>query len=193
MIATIPSQLLYIAAQFASNDSQFKPNIALINITFKNEQITIRSTDGFRAFRCSFPMTSLFVMTQEELNVPAKVFKKRIAKGKYSIIHSDHVKVMNNVDECIVMNPMQPNTTEIYPNVDNIWPDKFNNDPENPVFFNAALLSDFLNEVKRFSENQCTRMVMNKPTNPLEFTADIELYDKEYKVEYLLMPINKRN
>ena len=193
MLATIPTQLLYIAAQFASTDIQFKPNLALINITHKDNQITIRSTDGQRAFRCSFPVSDLYVMTQEELNVPAKVFKKRVAKGKYSIIHNDHVKVMSNVDECILMNPMYPNTTETYPSVDSVWPDTFNNDPQNPIHFNAALLSDFLNEVKRFSKNPCTRMVMNKPTNPLEFTADIELYDKEYKVEYLLMPINKRN
>ena len=146
MLATIPSQLLYIAAQFASTDIRFKPNLALINITHKDNQITIRSTDGFRAFRCTFKTTELYMMSQEELNVPASVFKKRIPKGKYSIIHSDHVRVMNNVDECIIMNPMQPNT-----------------------------------------------MVMNKPTNPLEFTAEIELYEVEYKLEYLLMPINKRN
>ena len=184
----LPTQLLYIASQFASKDD-WKPNINGINIKRKEDQITITSTDGFRAFRCTFE--NPYFMEEEELNLSVSAFKKRIPKGKVTTLKDGMATVMDDKNQIIVVNPYETLEVE-YPKVDQIWPDSFKNDSGEPITIDPNLLADFLIEMKRYGTGR-VKMEFNKKTNPLQFSGVIDCFGTEFNVEFLLMPVLVRD
>jgi hypothetical protein len=83
---------------------------------------------------------------------------------------------------------------EQYPKVDQIWPDRFGRDTDTPIAFNAALLADFLAEVKRYSTSDCVTMQRNGATNPMVFTSKMSgAWLDEVEMRFLLMPVQIRS
>ena len=191
MTAALPSQLLYIAAQFASKDS-CKGSIVAINVKKDGENIRITSTDGHRAFRVSFEANETFFMEEQELNLDEKAFRKRVAKGKVTILKGEMATVTDDKGSIIAGIPYQALTVE-YPDMNgSIWPDTYANTPGAPIAFNSAYLASFLTEVARFGYNGNVKMNMNGTNTPMQFEATLELFDSSYEVQYLLMPVQIR-
>ena len=191
MTAALPSQLLYVAAQFASKDS-YKGSIVAINVKKKGENIKITSTDGCRAFRVSFGANETFFMEEDELNLDEKAFRKRIAKGKVTTLKNQMATVTDDKDSIIAGVPYETKEVE-FPDINSpIWPDTYQNNPGAPIAFNSALLAPFLTEVARFSDIGIVKMNVNMPTTPMQFEATLELFGAEYEVQYLLMPVQIR-
>lgn len=191
MTATLPAQLLYIAAQFATTDD-CKQILTAINVKRSEDTITIVSTDGHRAFRVSFDVNEHYHMDEEEITIHASTFKKRIAKARY-------VRIGDNTAEFKDVNGMMLNINPIvnvagnYPNMNgSIWLDTYKNTPESPIAFNAKYLAGFLNEVARFSYNGNVKMQTNLPTQPMQFGATVEAFGDSFEAYYLLMPVQIR-
>ena len=191
MTAALPSQLLYIAAQFAAKDP-CKDALVVINVKKDGENIKITSTDGFRAFRVSFESNETFFMEEDELNLDEKAFRKRIAKGKVTTLKGEMATVTDDKGSIIVGFPYETLTVE-FPNINSsIWPDTYANEPGAPIAFNSAYLAPFLTEVARFSSIGNVKMNVNMPTTPMQFEATLEMFGAEYEVQYLLMPVQIR-
>ena len=143
MTAALPSQLLYVAAQFASKDS-CKDTIVVINVKKDGENIKITSTDGIRAFRVSFKSDETFFMEEDELNLEASAFKKRIAKGKVTTLKNQMATVTDDKGAIIAGVPYETKEVE-FPNINtSIWPDTYANQPGAPIAFNSSYLAPFL-------------------------------------------------
>jgi DNA polymerase III sliding clamp (beta) subunit (PCNA family) len=192
MTTALPAQLLYVAAQFASKDS-CKGSIVAINVKKEGENIKITSTDGFRAFRVSFGANETFFMEEDELNLDASDFKKRVAKGKVTTLKDSMATVTDDKGVIIAGIPYKTVAGE-FPNMNSaIWPDTYQNEPGAPIAFNSAYLAPFLVEVTRFTDIHNVRMNMNGPITPMQFEATLEMFGAEYEVQYLLMPVQIRN
>ena len=192
MTAALPSQLLYIAAQFASKDS-WKGAIVAINVKKEGETIKITSTDGHRAFRVSFEANETFFMEEEELNLDSSAFKKRIAKAKVTTLSGEMATVTDDKGSVITGVPYKTLDVE-FPNINSsIWPDTYKNEPGAPIAFNSSYLASFLTEVARFSDKGHVKMNVNMPTTPMQFDATLELFGDTYETQYLLMPVQIRN
>lgn len=188
MTALLPAQLLYVAAQFASND-EYKEVINSINVKRNDDTITIISTDGHRAFKVSFEMNEQYHMDEEELNIHFKAFKKRVAKARYVRL-SDNIAEFRDVNgQMLSMQPIQ-HVSGTYPNFNtSIWPDTYQNNPEEAISFNAKYLADFLTEISRFSDNGNVIMQTNTPRTPLQFNGTLEVFGDLFEAFYLLMPV----
>jgi DNA polymerase III sliding clamp (beta) subunit (PCNA family) len=190
MTATLPAQLLYIAAQFATTDD-CKQVLTAINVKRSEDAITIVSTDGHRAFRVSFDVNEHYHMDEEEITIHAAAFKKRIAKARYVRI-SDNTAEFKDVNGMMLsINPVV-NVAGNYPSFNQIWPDTYVNNPGGPIAFNVTYLSTFLNEVARFGVNGTAKMELNTPTTPMQYSASIEAFSDAFEVYYLLMPVQIR-
>ena len=191
MTATLPSQLLYIAAQFVSTD-EYRGVITGIHVKRTDDTITIESTDGFRAFRVSFDTNEHYYMDDEELILSASTFKKRIAKARYSVIRENMAEFKDVNGSVLSMNPVT-HVTGSYPDMSgSIWPETYSHNPGAPIAFNAQYLAGFLNEVARFGVNGNVKMEMNTPNTPMQFSSTIEAYKDTFEAYYLLMPVRIR-
>jgi hypothetical protein len=190
MTALLPSQLLYIAAQFASKD-EWKGIITAIHVERNENQISIFSTDGFRAFRVSFDINENYYMDEEELTLDATSFKKRIPKGKVTLIENEMATVKDSKNDIVVSTPYKI-TEGTYPNINQIWPDTFHNESKAPITFDSSLLGPFLTEMSRYGVKGHVKMEFNTPLTPLQFSGTIEAFGDTFEVEFLLMPIQVR-
>jgi hypothetical protein len=210
-MAWLPAQLLYVAAQFASADPA-KQALTAIRVRPAGKGgtgIIIDSTDSHRAFRVKCPDSTWCCDGATLIN--AKSFKKRINRGRFAAIDdagSDIARILGGKGaglEHLLSVPCQAkkNFTDSkelfhasdYPNLDQLWPDKFTNEPKGVVGFNAALLKDFLVQVERYSCNGTVKMQCNAPHNPLYFTAEIDDKSSDLEnvvMEFMLMPVQFR-
>ena len=143
----------------------------------------------------------------------AKAFKKRIPHARFvSIIRTesdDCANVLGGkgpnaemlqaipwkwkqrqscVDECVE----RPAT--VYPNVDQLWPDRFGRDTETSISFNATLLADFLAIARLYSWNNVVTMQRNAAHNPMVFeTAINDTHLENVVMRLLLMPVRIRS
>ena len=191
MTATLPSQLLYIAAQFAHTD-EYKGIITAINVKRNEDTITIASTDGHRAFKVSFDVNEHYYMDEEEITIHASTFKKRIAKARYVGISDNTAEFKDVKGAMLSINPVV-NVAGTYPSFNQIWPDNYTNNPTRPIAFNARYLAGFLNEVARFGVSGSVKMEVNMQTQPMQFSATVEAFGDTFEAYYLLMPVQIRN
>jgi len=197
----LPADIIYIAAQFASQDS-FKGILTGISIkpcvtTFYRTltSIEICSTDGHRMFRCRIPVVEKAFFLDRHIVVNAAAFKKKVAKA--STIHLsayNGVEMANFFGIKADLISSVPYTTldGDYPNYNQLWPDTFKNQPGEPISLNAGYLASFLKEVQAFSSNSNVTMNCNLATTPLTFSATHHLYS-DVTLEYLLMPVQIRS
>ena len=211
-IGCLPAQVLYIAAQFASRD-ETKQALQLIHVR-KGEDglITIESTDGHRAFRFRFPECNPVRRQGEhwyinrDLLLDASTFRKRVSYGHWAMIKDNGTaeilggKIAKG-SECPPSKLIEARPYKhvadvfIYPKLDQLWPDKFENAPGGTISWNASYLSQFLAEVTRYSHNGVVKMSCNKPSEPLVFSSSCELSVpglENCQLEYLLMPVQVR-
>jgi hypothetical protein len=216
--AFLPAQLLHVAAQFASTDpaKQLLTGI-LIRPAYDEEEypgIRIDSTDGVRAFSVTCPNTAW--ECERPMLLSASAFKKRIPYAVAAELkdETDELgsirflggKIKDGILDLTTLRGLQfmqsipafwqltyafaGDLAERYPKVDQLWPSQFGRDTDTPIAFNAALLADFLAEVKRYSTNDLVVMQRNGATNPMVFTSKMSgAWLDEVEMRFLLMPV----
>ena len=208
IIGCLPYQLLHIAAHFASKD-EAKQLLQIIHVRLEKGLIRIASTDGHRLFRFEFKNelrpgaygeTSIYWLDDDvtELKLDSRAFKKSNLRAEKLIIHDNGFSQVYNKKHKYGLDPVTPifwkSTIEgTYPNVDQLIPDSFTNQPCKPIAFNASYLADFGKVVSKAS-NGVVKMFTNHPVTPMIFEASCNLDGLEdTKIQYLLMPIQVRD
>lgn len=214
--ALLPAQLLYVAAQFASIDDTKQTLTGILVRPAMDGGVKIDSTDGVRAFSVTCPNATWECETPMLLS--AKTFKKRIpyaviaelgntvgdgnarilggkATSRTAAESENGLSFMQSMPA--LWEPAYTFTgdpVKAYPNVDQIWPDQFGCNTDAPIAFNAALLADFLAEVKRYSTSDLVIMQRNAAHNPMVFTAKMSgAWLDEIEMRFLLMPVQIRD
>ncbi|QTP86370.1 DNA polymerase III beta subunit [Synechococcus phage S-SRP02] len=203
-IACLPAQVLYVAAQFASRD-EAKQVLQLVCVRKAGDQIVITSTDGHRAFRFRLPASEQWYVEADELLLNAAPLRKRVPYACWALVReSGTVELLGGrvakgsafpPAELIEARPWKSAADcYTYPQVCQLWPDRFSNTVGGPIAWNASYLAQFLAEVTRYSHNGVVRMEANHPTTPLVFSSSCELPGLDgCELEYLLMPVQIRD
>jgi len=200
IIGCLPYQLLHIASHFSSKD-EAKQILQIIHIKLEKGLIRIASTDGHRLFRVEFKSNDkTFYLDDDvtELKFDSKAFKKSNLKAEKVIIHNNGFSQVFNkkhrygIDTA--SNVFWKSSIEgTYPNIDQLIPDSFTNEPSAPIAFNASYLADFGKVVSKAS-NGVVKMFTNHPVTPMIFEARCDLEGLEdIKLQYLLMPVQIRH
>lgn len=203
--AFLPAQLLHVAAQFASTDDTKQTLTGILVRPAEGGGIRIDSTDGTRAFRVICPDTHW--ECSEPILLSAKAFKKRISYARIAAFDDDTngVRILGGKGAVAGFIQAIPGLweqegfvgsgAERYPSIDQLWPDTFGRACDEPIAFNARLLSEFLEQVTRHSCNGTVKMQRNSPINPMVFTSAID--DKanwleNVEMQFLLCPVQTR-
>lgn len=195
--AFLPAQLIYVAAQFASTEADKKVLTAIHVRPAGESGVIITSTDGRRMFQVTCSDATWYC--DQPLLLDAKQFRKRIAYGRFIAIddtagNDEGARILGGkgaAAEFLQSIPWASAHSDMqYPYADQLWPDRFKNTPSAPIAFKAQLLSDFLQQVTKYSQNGNVTMETNMPTNPLVFTSMIrDTYLENVKMRFLLMPV----
>jgi len=205
VIALVPAQLLWSAAQFASTD-ECKELLTTICINTKvsdsDSYLEIASTDGHRLFRAVVPYSEHFfaypdlIDKEKGFKVLAKPLKKTVGYAQYAIIRkSGQVEFMGGKKSttdllCSVNASAREWQDATYPNYNQLIPESFGINTEKPIAFDAGYLSDFCKVVSKLSPNGIVKMQRNSENTPVVFDCDYCLIDEtSIKLECLIMPV----
>jgi hypothetical protein len=212
--AVLPYWPIWAAAQFASKD-EYKQLLNFVHVYRNGDAIQIESTDGHRAFRYRVPTVesgadTLWRVPEQGLLLHAKPLKKAVAYSKYLTVTNDLRAVFHGgkkaaVDELSSVNLTgQYSVNHIedcgkvgtYPNINQLWPDKFSNSPEAPWGFSASYLKDWCAVVEKLSTNGVFRTEGNGAKNPFVMTCSYSPRTAQHftdaQLELLLMPVQIR-
>ena len=205
VIALVPAQLLWAAAQFASTD-KCKELLTTICINTKDFDsgcyLEIASTDGHRLFKAVIPYSEHFFAYSDLIDkekgfmVFAKPLKKAVSYAQYAVIRkSGQVEFMGGKKSttdflCSVNASAREWQDATYPNYNQLIPKSFGINTEKPIAFNAGYLSDFCKVVSKLSPNGTVKMQRNSHNTPAVFDCDYCLIDEtSIKLECLVMPV----
>ena len=200
IIGCLPYQLLHIASHFASKDES-KQLLQIIHVRLEKGLIRIASTDGHRLFKVEFKSNEeTFYLDDDvtELKLDSRAFKKSNLKAEKVIIHNNGFSQVFNKKHRFSIDPVNPifwksSIEGTYPNIDQLIPESFTNEPGKPIAFNASYLADFGKVVGKVS-NGVIKMFSNTPTTPMIFETACNLEGLEdNKIQYLLMPVQVRH
>jgi DNA polymerase III sliding clamp (beta) subunit (PCNA family) len=205
VIALVPAQLLWAAAQFASTD-ECKKLLTTICINTKVHDsdcyLEIASTDGHRLFKVVVPYSEHFfaysdlIDKEKGFKIFAKPLKKAVSHAQYAVIRkSGQVEFMGGKKSATdLLCSVNANAREwqdaTYPNYNQLIPASFGANSEKPITFNAGYLSDFCKVVSKLSPNGTVKMQRNSDNTPAVFDCDYCLIDEtSVKLECLIMPV----
>ncbi len=205
VVALVPAQLLWAAAQFASAD-ECKELLTTICISTKvsdsDSYLEIASTDGHRLLRAVIPYSEHFfaypdlIDKEKGFKILAKPLKKAVGYAQYAIIRkSGQVEFMGGKRSATeFLCSVNANARELqdatYPNYNQLMPKSFGTNTEKPIAFNAGYLSDFCKVVSKLSPNGTVKMQRNSENTAAVFDCDYCLIDEAIiKLEYLIMPV----
>jgi len=191
----LPAQLLLAAAQFASTDAA-KPNICVVSITNNGEGVTLRSTDGHRAFRCHIP-ASLCEIDGDltTLEISAAQLRKSAARASVAIIAEAATTLLSHKRETLEIRPTNIETVT-FPNLDQVWPDSFSYDSGRPIGFNSGYLKSVCSICEKLATNGNLALSFNAATCATQITAEADIYRSQdcgkVTLEFLVMPVQMR-
>jgi hypothetical protein len=208
--ANLPAQLLYVAAQFASTDPA-KEKLTAIRVRPAGDDggVIIDSVNGHSGFRVVCPDPTW--RCNQPLLLSAKALKKRIPHARRACINAFddsqeiEARIMGGTGMSEFMQSIPCTARDLtgnilavdnWPNLDQLWPTEFSNAANAPIRFNAKLLSDFLSQVSRYTDNGIVTMQHNTPTTSLVFAGTInqpESWLANVTMEFLLMPVASLN
>lgn len=215
IVALVPAQILWAAAQFASTDDckGLLTNVCLRTVVVRGDSegpaVEITSTDGHRLFRAIIPSTEHFfgysdtIDNEKGFKLKAKPLKKKVAYAHYALIRKSGIvefiggKKAKKADTlptenlCSVHASSHPWDDATFPQTGNLWPDRFGLHTEKAIAFNASYLADFCNVVSKLSLNGTIKMERNSSNTPAVFTCDCEVFSVEecITLECLIMPV----
>ena len=208
VVALVPARLLWAAAQFASTDGckELLTTICLnTKVSGSDCYFEIASTDGHRLFRAVIPYSEHFfaysdlIDREKGFKIFAKPLKKAVSYAQYAVVRkSGQVEFMGGKNSatdllCSVNADARGWQDASYPNYNQLIPESFGANSEEPIAFNAGYLSDFCKVVSKLSPNGTVRMQRNSSNTPAIFDCDYCLPDETaIKLECLIMPVVTR-
>ena len=219
IVAHVPAQILWAAAQFASTDPcKELLNTVCIRHTIIREgehegpAVTISATDGHRLFRAVVPCNDWFTVNsdtfdnEEGFKLAAKPLRKAISHATYArlrksgdvtFVGGKTAKQASTVPTEFISTvnaTSHPWDSATFPNTDQLFPQGFGQGTERDICFNARYLSEFCKVVTKLSTSGVVRMKRNHPTTPAVFECDYDLFKVGIiKLECLIMPIQVRD
>lgn len=192
----LPAPIAWAAAQFASKDTT-KGALVYIQIQRNgNETVTVRSTDGHKAFRVILP-NNLAYSTVGEILIPAAEFSKhgKLLTAQWLHFRNDGTAAAINPAGSIVelRQWTRDNYPPTFPNVDQVWPDswQYHCEPGTIMGVNGSYLATIGTVCHKLSLNSVLTIETANHNAPMNFTADYR--DTDARLEFLLMPVQLRN
>ena len=216
--AVLPYWPLWAAAQFASTDLG-KGLLNFIHVHKVTEgactYIQIESTDGHRAFRYRLPtvgehdIPTFWSVPDGGLMLLAKPLKKAQTYAKLVTVSDDlrvtfHGGKKAAVDEIgslkiesfYGISSASHAARHTFPNINQLWPQSFNNEPKKTFAFNACYLKEWFTVVDKLSTDGISRVDCNTPITPFVFRCIYEPRIGHHAatpmLELLLMPVQIR-
>jgi hypothetical protein len=222
--AVLPYWPIWAAAQFASTD-EAKHLLQFVHVWQDGDVLQIESTDGHRAFRYRLPawstetygngaataqLPTLWRVPAQGLLLHAKALRKAVSYAKLltvthgmrAVFHGGKKEALTELSSVNLAGHYSVNTADdcgkvgTYPNINQLWPDKFSCEPGKPWAFNATYLKEWCAVVEKLSHNGVTRTQGNSATTPFTFNCSyvprIGQHAKEPELELLLMPVQIR-
>lgn len=210
--AVLPYWPVWAAAQFASTD-EAKQILQFVHVWSDGDVLQIESTDGHRAFRYRLPcytpdgMPTLWRVPEQGLLLHAKPLKKAVAYGKLltvtdemrAVFHGGRKEALNELSSVnlaghfCVYTAADCGKVGTYPNLNQLWPERYSNEPGKPWGFNARYLKEWCAVVEKLSHNGVVRMQGNAAQNPFVMACSYEprigQHCSEPELELLLMPV----
>ena len=200
--AILPAPILWAAAQFASKDAG-KAALCQIQLTRSDSgAVTVRSVDGHKTFRVTLP-AELAHLEAAELLIPAAEWTKPgklLTAAEWVQLRTDGTAAAVRADGLSVelrqwFDPNRPGASQEYrpqfPNLDQVWPDRFECEPGALIGANGNYLSTIATVAAKLSPSGWVTMESNAPTQPLQFTAPYR--ETDAVLQFLLMPVQIRN
>jgi hypothetical protein len=219
----LPYWPIWAAAQFASTD-EMKQILQFVHIWRDGDAYQIESTDGHRAFRYRFPVSTtesagagtaylptLWRIPEGGLLLHAKPLKKAVSYSKLLTVTEDLRAVFHGGKKQALLELSSVNlsgfygvntaskgyTVGAYPKINQLWPDRFTNQPGKQFAFDARYLREWCSVVEKLSERGITKTVCNSPTTPFVFSCNyqrcIGQHFEDAALELLLMPVQIRD
>ncbi len=211
----LPYWPVWAAAQFASTD-ECKQLLQFVHVWRDGDDFQIESTDGHRAFRYRFPawengMPTLWRIPDGGLLLHAKGLRKAVSYAKLltvtddmrAVFHGGRKEALGELSSVNLSGHYSVHTAAdcskvgAYPNINQLWPDKFSNQPNAPFAFNARYLREWCAVVEKLSSNNVVKTECNAATTPFTFSCDylprIGQHFSDARLDYLLMPVQIRN
>lgn len=222
--AVLPYWPIWAAAQFATTD-EAKQLLQFVHVWQDGDVLQIESTDGHRAFRYRLPagstetygngaataqLPTLWRVPAQGLLLHAKALRKAVSYAKLltvthgmrAVFHGGKKEALVELSSVNLAGHYSVNTADdcgkvgTYPNLNQLWPDKFSCEPGEPWAFNAIYLKEWCAVVEKLSHNGVTRTQGNSATTPFTFNCSyvprIGQHAKEPELELLLMPVQIR-
>ena len=214
--AVLPYWPIWAAAQFASTD-ETKGLLQFVHVWRDGNAFQIESSDGHRAFRFRLPAWQPDVVTPTLWRVPdaglllqAKPLKKAVAHARLLTVTEDLRAVFHggardglgelssvNLAGCYSVHTASDcSKVGSFPNLNQLWPDDFSNNPLFPWAFNATYLKEWLSVVEKLSDNGVVKTRSNGARAPFVMDANYEprvgQHYPDPKIELLLMPVQIR-
>lgn len=195
----LPAQVLLAAAQFASTDDA-KPTLNVISVEVTPEAVTLRSTDGHRAFRCRIPAGVCIVSDgAESFEISAAALRKSAARAGYAVITEATTTLLSHKREILELRPTSVQSAGSFPNLDQVWPDSYSFDSGRPLGFNAGYLKSIAGVCEKLAINGCLALSFNAASCATQITAEADVYaahsreEHRLTLEFLLMPVMMRS
>lgn len=192
----LPAPIAWAAAQFASKDTA-KGALVYIQIQRNdNGTVTVRSLDGYRAFRVILP-DNLAFSTADEFLIPAAEFAKpgKLLTAEWLHFRNDGTAAAISPSGAIVelRQWTRDNHPPTFPNVDQVWPDswQYHCEPGAIMGANGSYLATIANVAHKLSANGVLTIETANHNAPMNFTA--EYRDTDARLEFLLMSVQLRS
>jgi hypothetical protein len=214
--AVLPYWPIWAAAQFASDD-EAKQLLQFVHVWRDGDCFQIESTDGHRAFRYRLPawggsaatcvLPTLWRVPDQGLLLHAKALKKAVNYGKLltvthdmrAVFHGGKKDALTELSSVNLAGHYSVHTADDcgkvgqYPNINQLWPQSFSNEPGKPWAFNARYLKEWCAVVEKLSHNGVTRTEGNAASTPFVFSCSYEprigQHGSDAQLELLLMPV----
>lgn len=213
--AVLPYWPIWAAAQFASKD-ECKAVLNFVHVWRDADAFQIESTDGHRAFRYRLPAwttelaPTLWRVPDGGLLLHAAPLRKAQPQARLLTLTNDlralfHGGKGSGLNELASINlagfygvsSVDDKHLPTFPQINQLWPDRFSNAPGDPWTFNARYIKEWFAVVDKLSPNGLTRTQSNSPTTPFVFDCTYEeqlgQHYTDARLELLLMPVQVRH
>jgi hypothetical protein len=212
----LPYWPIWAAAQFVSTD-EMKQILQFVHIWRDGDAYQIESTDGHRLFRYRFPavgtdgMPTLWRVPDQGLLLHAKPLRKAVGHSKLltvthemrAVFHGGAKQALLELSSVNLAGQFGVHTADdcskvgTFPNVNQLFPDSFSNNPGKKFAFDARYVREWCAVVEKLSDNDATHCECNSPTTPFLWSCNyqprIGQHGKNPRLELLIMPVQIRN
>ncbi len=196
----LPAAPFFIAQDFVSKE---RYPIKFIRVDFLDDKkfIGIYATNGHVCFRFKFPTDCENFFIEKPLSIGADVFKKQERKSNSLIFaKNNYLSLRDKKGEFLEARNYQNFDVDNFPNVEQLFPDLFSNNYENPFNLNAKYLSLISKNISKYSDsfNSPIQFEGNGINTPLLLKSSFSLPEFENlegftpELEFLIMPVSNR-